>query len=140
MHRPSHARSTPRGWRFAALATVAATLSPGIPASAQSRSARDTATAYGARLNAKGEPANLNPSRINDRVNSRLDTRLSLRVERYRPDSTNNPTAAFAVRPADNARIGTDTTLSPLSSSTSLSQAYERAPAPDRTNATARAR
>ncbi len=141
-HRPSRARSTSHGWRIAALVAVAGTLSPGIPASAQTRSARDTATAYGARLNAKGEPANLNPSRINDRVNSRLDTRLSLRVERYRPDNTNDPTAAFAVHPADNARIGTDTTLSPLSisTSTSLSQAYDEAPAPGRTNAAARSR
>jgi hypothetical protein len=107
-----------------ALATPAALLLLGLPASAQTRSVRDTATAYGTRLNAKGEPANLNPNRINTRVNSRLETRLSLRVERYRPDSTNDPAAAFAVRQTDNARVGTDTTLSPLSTSTS--QAYGR--------------
>ena len=104
-------------------------LSLGTAAGAQTRSARDTATAYGARLNAKGEPAGLNPNRINNRLNSRLDTRLSLRVERYRPDNTNDPTAAFAVRPTDNARIGTDTTLSPLATtsptSSAASQAYE---------------
>lgn len=104
-------------------------LSLGTAAGAQTRSARDTATAYGARLSAKGEPANLNPNRINNRLNSRLDTRLSLRVERYRPDNTNDPAAAFAVRPTDNARTGTDTTLSPLSTtsttSSAASQAYE---------------
>lgn len=87
--------------------------------SAQTRTVRDTATAYGARLNAKGEPAGLNPNRINNRVNSRIDARLSLRIERYRPDSTTNPAATYAVRPTDNARIGTETTLSPLSSTTS---------------------
>lgn len=112
-----------------ALATPVALLLSGFPASAQTRSARDTTTAYGARLNAKGEPANLNPNRINARVNSRIGTRLSLRIERYRPDSTNDPAAAFAVRQTDNARVGTNTTLSPLSTSTttSMSQAYGRA-------------
>ena len=118
----------PTGWHitmFAAFAIAASWLS--VAADAQTRTARDTATAYGARLNARGEPANLNPNRINNRVNSRLDTRLSLRVERYRPDSTSDPAAAFAVQATDNARIGTDTTLSPLSTSTSssMSQTFE---------------
>jgi hypothetical protein len=121
--------SAPGTRHLVAVAAIAATLLPGVPAGAQTRSAGDTATAYGARLNAKGEPANLNPNRINNRVNSRLDTRLSLRVERYRPDSTNDPAAAFAVRATDNARIGTDTTLSPLATTTptssAASQAYE---------------
>ncbi|WP_298808771.1 hypothetical protein [uncultured Sphingomonas sp.] len=84
----SRSRQTQRAWHVIALVTAVATLAPGILADAQTRSVRDTATAYGARLNAKGEPANLNPNRINNRVNSRLDTRLSLRIERYRPDST----------------------------------------------------
>lgn len=102
-----------------------------MSANAQTRSARDTATAYGARLNAKGEPANLNSNRINNRVNSRLDTRLSLRVERYRSDSTSNPATAFAMPVTDNTHIGTETALSPLSTSTStsMSQAYEGTPA-----------
>lgn len=91
----------------------------GAGAVAQTRTARDTATAYGARLNARGNLANLNPNRINNRVNSRLETRLSLRVERYHPDNAADPAAAFAVRTTDNARIGTETTLSPLSSSSS---------------------
>lgn len=112
-------------------------LSLGTAGGAQTRSARDTATAYGARLNAKGEPANLNPNRINNRVNSRLDTRLSLRIERYHPDSTNDPAAAFAVRATDNARVGTDTTLSPLSTtsptSSAASQAYEASSQPSTT-------
>ena len=64
------------------------------PSMAQTRTARDTATAYGARLTGKGQPENLNESRVNDRVDSRIDNRLRLRIERYRPDS-NNPTIAF---------------------------------------------
>ncbi|MBP2513748.1 hypothetical protein [Sphingomonas sp. PvP018] len=80
-------------------------------ATAQTRNARDTATAYGARLNAKGEPAGLNQNRNNNRINSRLDTRLKLRIERYQPDSVIDPTGAFATQVNDNARIGTATTL-----------------------------
>ncbi|MBD8640157.1 hypothetical protein IFT71_11800 [Sphingomonas sp. CFBP 13733] len=121
-HEISRTGWAPTGWHitmFAAFAIATPWLS--VAADAQTRTARDTATAYGARLNARGEPANLNPNRINNRVNSRLDTRLSLRVERYRPDSTSDPAAAFAVQATDNARIGTDTTLSPLSTSTSSS-------------------
>lgn len=141
---PSCILSAPGAPHIVTVAAVAVALCLGIPAAAQTRSARDTATAYGARLNAKGEPANLNPNRINNRVNSRLDTRLSLRVERYRPNSTNDPAAAFAVRATDNARVGTDTTLSPLSTSasTSTSEAYEGVPqsSPGRTNDLARPR
>jgi hypothetical protein len=100
--------------RFIALiaAVLAPTLLQGAVANAQTRSARDTATAYGARLSAKGEPANLNPNRINNRVNTRLDTRLSLRVERYRPQNTIDPAAAFAVRPIEDAQIGAAMTRS----------------------------
>lgn len=138
---PSCLRRT-RGIRY--VVAVTGMLALGVAAGAQTRSARDTATAYGARLNAKGEPANLNPNRINNRVRSRLDTRLSLRVERYRLDSTNDPAAAFAVRATDNARVGTDTTLSPLSTSTStsVSQAYEGTAqsAPQRTDDPSRQR
>ena len=83
-------------------------------ASEQPRAVRDPATAYGARLNAKCEPANLNWSRINNRINSRLETRLSLRIERYQPDSVANSVAAFGMQPTDNVRVGTQTTLSPL--------------------------
>jgi hypothetical protein len=86
---------------------------------AQTHTVRDTATAYGARLNAKGEPAGLNPNRINSRANNRVETRLSLRIERYRPDSITYPATTYSVQPTDNARIGTETTLSPLSSPTS---------------------
>lgn len=57
----------------------------------QTRSVRDTATAYGARLTAKGLPAEGNANRVNSRARSRIDNRLSLRIERYRfnvaPDS-----------------------------------------------------
>ncbi len=80
-------------------------------AMAQTRTTRDTTTAYGARLDAKGAPADLNPNRYNNRINNRLDTRLSLRLERYRPDSVGDPTAAFAKPVTDNSRLGTSTTL-----------------------------
>ena len=110
--------STPAGRRVAILLTFAiAPFSLGSAANAQSRTMRDIATAYGARLNAKGEPANLNPSRINNRVNSRLDWRLSVRVERYRPNSFSDPAAAFAVQPMNNAQVRPETAPSPLSTS-----------------------
>ena len=118
----------PTGRRVAVFAAVAfAAFSLIAEANAQTRTARDTATAYGARLDAKGEPADLRPNRINNRINSRLETRLNLRVERYRPDNTNDPAAAFAVQTTDNARVGTETTLSPLSTSnpSSMSQAIK---------------
>lgn len=70
-------------------------VSTSTTSSAQTRSVRDTATAYGARLNAKGLPADFNERRVNSRIASRVDTRLSLRVERYRPGSTNNPSSAY---------------------------------------------
>jgi hypothetical protein len=72
---------------------------------AQTRSARDTATAYGARLNAKGQPANLNPARINNRIVSRIENRLDLRIERYRPDATNDPGAAFKATTDDKSHL-----------------------------------
>lgn len=111
--------------RIVVSTAIASMILPGIPAGAQTRSVRDTVTAYGARLDAKGEPANLNPNRVNNRINSRLDTRLSLRIERYRPDIANDPAAAFAVRPTDNARIGTGTTPSLPSAPRSMSRASE---------------
>ena len=74
------------------------------PLSAQTRSVRDTATTYGVRLNAKGQPANLNSNRINSRVDSRIPNRLALRIERYRPDSTENPAAAFQAVRDDKSR------------------------------------
>jgi hypothetical protein len=74
------------------------------PAASQTRSVRDTATAYGARLDAKGRPANTNTNRINSRIDSRINSRLALRIERYRPDSTDNPTAAFQATQDDKSR------------------------------------
>ena len=99
------------GQRIAAIATGAGVLCLATAAVAQTRTARDTATAYGARLDAKGEPAGLNQNRNNNRINSRLETRLRLRIERYQPDSMADPTAAFATQLTDNARIGTASTL-----------------------------
>lgn len=115
--RPGRLRAGRRLFVVPALAIASLSFCTCATAAAQTRTVRDTATAYGARLNAKGEPANLNPARINNRINSRLDTRLSLRIERYRPDSVADPTAAFAVKSTDNARIGTQATLAPLAAS-----------------------
>lgn len=89
-----------------------AVLAP-MAAEAQTRGVRDTATAYGARLNAKGQPANLNPNRINNRVNSRIENRLALRVERYRVENTSDPAAAFAAPVTDNSRT-TPVTIAPV--------------------------
>ena len=74
------------------------------PAASQTRSVRDTATTYGARLDAKGRPANTNTNRIDSRIDSRINNRLALRIERYRPDSTDNPTAAFQATQDDKSR------------------------------------
>lgn len=79
--------------RLILMATVTLTIS--TAGQAQTGSVREAATTYGARLTAKGQPANLNESRINSRVISRIDSRLSLRIERYRPESSSNPTAAY---------------------------------------------
>lgn len=87
-----------------AMTTILAALVAGLAPTAtlaQTRAARDTATAYGARLTARGMPANQNQNRVTNRINNRIDNRLSLRIERYRPDSTNNPTAAFQAVPQD---------------------------------------
>lgn len=89
--------------KFVMAATVLA-LGIHVSCDAQTRSVRDSSTAYGARLTAKGQPANLNESRINSRVNSRIDNRISLRIERYRPDTINNPTASFQTTQTDNSR------------------------------------
>ena len=97
--------------RIAAIATGASVLCLATAAVAQTRTAHDTATAYGARLDATGEPAGLNQNRNNNRINSRLETRLRLRIERYQPNSMADATAAFATQVNDNARIGTASTL-----------------------------
>lgn len=87
------------------IAALVATAAVAGAAAAQTRSVRDTATAYGARLNARGAPANSNPNRISNRVDNRINGRVALRIERYRPDSTENPTAAFATPQDDRSRI-----------------------------------
>lgn len=88
-------------FHFVALALSGVALLGPVAVLAQTRSVRDTATAYGARLNAKGLPASINPARINNRISSRLDNRLSLRIERYRPEASANPTAAFQATTTD---------------------------------------
>lgn len=97
-------RADRRPFQRIALAFSSALLLGALPASAQTRSVRDTATAYGARLNARGLPANTNPARVNNRIPSRLDSRLSLRIERYRPEASANPTAAFQTQTDDKSR------------------------------------
>lgn len=72
--------------------------------SAQTTSTRNTATTYGARLTAKGLPAGMDQRRTSNRINNRIDNRLSLRIERYRPGNTDNPTAAFETQQNDQSR------------------------------------
>ena len=74
------------------------------PALGQARTVRQTATTYGARLNATAEPANLNSARLNNRVESRLNSRLGLRVERFRVGNAADPTAAYRVPVTDGSR------------------------------------
>lgn len=87
----------------AGVAVVWWTGDPG-QASAQSRTIRGTATTYGARLNARGEVQNLNPARINNRVNNRVSNRIRLRIERFVPDESLNPTSAYRVPVDDGTR------------------------------------
>jgi hypothetical protein len=91
---------------FSPLFVIAAVLTNFLasPAPGQTRSVRDTETAYGARLNAKGLPANTNQTRANSRIDSRINNRLALRIERYRPDNTDNPTAALQAAQDDKSR------------------------------------
>lgn len=74
------------------------------PADAQVPGVRDAATSYGARLNARGTPQNLNQARINNRVDSRIDNRLSLRVERFRPANDSNLATALRAAQSDGSR------------------------------------
>lgn len=83
---------------------MTAVVFPATPSFAQTRSPRQTATAYGARLNAKGQSANLNTARVNNRIASRIDTRLDLRIERYRPEAASDPTSAFKSTTNDKSR------------------------------------
>lgn len=96
-----------------ALLTFGAVLPMASAAGAQTRSVRDTTTAYGARLDAKGTPVETNRTRIDSRLRSRIDNRLSLRLERYRPDTARDPAAAFRVNP------DTDVHFTPVVPSTS---------------------
>ena len=75
-----------------------------LQVNAQNQSAKNTATTYGARLNSKGLPADLNKGRVKNRIENRINNRLGLRIERYRPDNANNPTAAFRATLNDNSR------------------------------------
>lgn len=81
-----------------------AALIAAIPVSAQTRTVRQTATAYGARLNANAEPQGLNEARWNNRVDTRLNTRLGLRIERFRVGPQADPAAAFKAPVDDRSR------------------------------------
>ena len=83
-------------------------------ASAQVRSVREAATTYGARLDRQEISGNANQHRINNRAASRINNRLSLRLERYRPDITSNPTDTFATMQSDGSRISP--VVSPMAS------------------------
>lgn len=87
--------------RLVTLIAAIGSLALSTDAAAQTRSSR---TAYGAPLTARGTPADQNESRIDNRVNNRIDNRLSLRIERYHPEATANPTAAFQTKQDDKVR------------------------------------
>ena len=93
-----------RGMRRAGLLLLLYAISVSPAAMAQTRTVRDTATAYGARLNAKGEPADQNPLRVNSRLDTRINGRLDLRIARYRVGNAANPTAAYDVVQDDKSR------------------------------------
>lgn len=85
-------------------AVIAVALFPSGAASAQTRSTRDTATAYGARLTPDTTPAAANRHRVNNRLNNRINNRLSLRIERYTPTALADPDAAYTVSRDDGTR------------------------------------
>ena len=74
-------------------------------AAAQTRSTRDTTTAYGSRMTANNEPAVVNRHRVNNRINNRLGGSIRLRIERYSPTTAANPAAAFTVSRDDAMRV-----------------------------------
>ncbi|WP_419808522.1 hypothetical protein [Sphingomonas sp.] len=74
------------------------------PAFAQTRTVRQTATTYGARLNADAEPAALNQNRLNSRLDTRVNNRLSLRIERFRVATTQGLAQAYAAPTDDGSR------------------------------------
>ncbi|WP_374943842.1 hypothetical protein [Sphingomonas sp.] len=76
----------------------------GTPVAGQTRTAADTVTAYGTRLNAETQPSGINTRRVNNRIAGRIDGRLGLRIERYRLESATDPTAAYRVTRTDNSR------------------------------------
>lgn len=82
---------------------IAATVA--VPAVAQTRSTRDTATAYGARLTGKAASTTLNQSRINSRIDNRIQNRISLRIERYQPADSVNPATAYQAAKDDKSRV-----------------------------------
>lgn len=67
-------------------------------------SVKSTREAYGARLDAKAQPNDVNTARVNNRVDSRIDNRLSLRLERYRVGQTADPTAGYRAPTDDGTR------------------------------------
>ena len=74
---------------------------------------RSTKEAYGARLNANGEPADLNPLRVNNRLTTRVNGRLHLRVQRYRVNNSADPTAAYRAPLDDGSRSAPPAPVTP---------------------------
>ncbi|MCM3681444.1 MULTISPECIES: hypothetical protein [Sphingomonas] len=92
-------------------------------ADAQTRSTRDTAMAYGARLTADAATVPVNRHRVNNRLSNRLDNRISLRIERYAPTVAADPGAAFTMSRDDGTHANpVDTGVG------SLSQTRQRVP------------
>jgi hypothetical protein len=82
---------------FTRVSLLTIALLVGSTATAQTtRTARDTVEAYGARLNAPGDPAAApNTHRYNNRINNRINSRLQTRIERFRIDASADPVSAY---------------------------------------------
>lgn len=67
------------------------------PGDAQTRSTKETAKAYGARLTADSVAGASNPLRVSNRVSSRIENRINLRIQRYNATRAADPGATFSV-------------------------------------------
>lgn len=67
------------------------------PGNAQTRSTKETARAYGARLTADSVAGASNSLRVNNRVSSRIENRINLRIQRYNATRAADPGATFSI-------------------------------------------
>lgn len=67
------------------------------PVDAQTRSTKETARAYGARITADSVAGTSNPLRVNNRVSGRIENRINLRIQRYNATRGADPGATFSV-------------------------------------------